>query len=200
MLRSASLILLSIFIFAIGSSSCKKAIVQDQTVPADSSYFSIKQFINDQIHTYFGVPFTVYRIATLEDRKDSTLMTIDAIDWASVMGTFNATDISARKFLGKYDFSVSEDNTTGDRGFTYTAKDPELFTRLLQINVDPSNGKITSIYMETARHDFWEDKTQKLLYVPLHVIQIQEHEDGLLSKPRELRVEYRFLNDDPNTF
>lgn len=174
--------------------------MQDESVSADSSYFSIRLFIDDQIDTYFGIPLTVYRISTMEGKKDSLLQSIDVVDWASVLGTFVATDISPRKFLGKYDFSVADDDVTGDRGFIYTAKDPDVFTRLLQINIDPSNNKITSIYIETERHDFWEDKSQKLLYVPLKVIQIQERENTLFSKARELRVEYRFLNDDRNEY
>lgn len=198
MLRPVTLFVLSISLFCFLSSSCTKELAAEQPVSLDSSYFSIRQFLADQIHTYYGNPFTFYRIVAMNDRVDSALVGVDKVDWASVFGTFNATDISARKCLGKYRFSVTDDNITGDRGFIYTATDPKLFTQILQINADPSNYKISSIYMETAKEDFWEKKTQKLLYVPLHVIQIQEKEDGLLTGPRETRVEYRFPFDETN--
>lgn len=200
MLRNAAIFSLSVLFFCFVSGSCKKQLLVEDTVSSDTAYFSIKQFIADQIETNYGNPYTLYRIVAVDGKLDSTLQSIDDIDWTSVFGTFTATDISARKFLGKYNFAVSDDNTTGDRGFIYTAKEPELFTRLLQINVDPSNYRITSIYLETAKEDFWERKTQKLLYVPLHVIQIQETEDGFLTSPKEVRVEYRFPFDESTIF
>jgi hypothetical protein len=132
----------------------------------------------------------------MNDQVDSTLVDFFNMDWASILGTFSATDISARKYLGSYSFSMFDDNVTGNRGYAYTATDPKAFTRLLQINTDPFNNRITSIYIETAKKDFFGSKTQKLLYIPLRVIQIQESEGNLLSKGRNMRVDYQFLQPD----
>ena len=177
-------------------SSCQKHAADDRPVVADSAYFSIKQFAADQMHTYYGAPYTLHRISHLDGSLDSTMVTFFNMDWSSILNTFFATDISARKYLGKYSFSMSDDETTGGRGYMYTATDPDIFTRTLQINTDPSNNRITSIYIETAKGDFFGSKSQKLLYVPLRIIQIQETEHNLFRKARNLRIDYRFMEAD----
>ena len=189
-------LLLLLLTLAICGASCKSNTGDNEPPPADSSYFSIRQFIKDQIDTYYGAPYTLYRVARLDGQVDSTLVDFFNMDWGSVLGTFSATDISARKYLGSYSYSMSDDDITGNRGHAYSATDPKAFTRLLQINTDPSNNRITSIYIETAKRDFFGSKTQKLLYIPLRIIQIQEREGNLLSKDRDLRIDYKFLQED----
>ena len=180
----------------IGNTSCKRSTVDNEPSVSDSSYFSIRYFIKDQIQAYYGMPFSLYRVAHLNGKVDSTLVNFLNMDWTSILSTFSATDISAKKFLGKYDFYMSDDETTGNRGYTYTAKDPNVFTRMLQINTDPSNNLITSIYIETSKQDFFGNKKQKLLYIPMRIIQIQESEGSLIGKARNLRVDYRFMQED----
>jgi len=190
--------LLLLLTVCIWGASCKNNTPDNDNEPpsADSAYFSIRQFTKDQIHTYYGMPFTLYRVSHMNGAVDSTIVSFFDMDWSSILGIFSATDISPRKYIGKYAFSVADDETTGDRGYSYTSIDPKAFTRLLQINTDPSNNRITSIYIETAKRDFWGNKTQKLLYVPMHIIQIQETEGNLLGKARSLRVDYRFMQTD----
>jgi hypothetical protein len=118
------------------------------------------------------------------------------MDWASIFITFNSTDISYNKFKGKYKEDFYEDQTTGLRGLSYSALEPDLLTRFLQVSLDPFNNRITSIYIETAKHDFWGSKTQKLLYVPLRVIQIQEKQTHRIGKSGNMRVDYRFMQEE----
>ncbi len=180
----------------IGTLSCRKNVVDNEPPSADSSYFSVRQFIKDQIDTHYGKPYSLYRIAYLDDERDSTVVSFLDLDWSSILGTFSAADISPRKYLGKYDFSVSDESITGYRGYTYTSTDPEAFTRMFQINTDPTTNLIKSLYIETEKHDFFRNKTQKLLYIPLRIIQIQETEGSLFGKARNLRVDYRFMEED----
>lgn len=180
----------------MGLLSCRTNLVDDRPLSADSSYFSVKQYAGDQIRMFYGSPFTLYRFSHLNGARDSSLVSFFDMDWSSILKTFYAADIATRKMIGKYDFSVYDDATTGNRGYSYTANDPDVFTRLLQINTDPSNNRINNIYIETARKDFWGSKSQKLLYIPLRIIQIQETEGSLLGKARNLRVEYKFMQDD----
>ena len=189
-------LLLLLLTIAIWGTSCKTKAGDNEPPSADSSYFSIRQFITDQIHTFYGAPYSLYRVAHMNDQVDSSLVDFLTMDWASIIGTFSATDISARKYLGSYSFSMFDDDITGTRGYAYSATDPDVFTRLLQINADPFNNRITSIYIETGKKDFFGNKTQKLLYIPLRIIQIQESEGNLLSRSRNMRVDYRFLQPD----
>ena len=189
-------ILLLLFAGVSCTTSSKRYAIDNESSALDSSYFSISQFAKDQIQTYYGMPYTLYRVSQLNGATDSTIVDFLNMDWTSILGAFYATDISARKFLGKYDFSVFDEESTGNRGYTYTSKDPGNFTKLLVINSEPSTNRITSIYIETAKHDFFGSKKQKLLYIPLRIIQIQETEGSLFGKARNLRVDYKFMQED----
>lgn len=178
--------------------ACQKYEARNEIVNDGNTYFSIKQFAADQINMYARVPFSLYKLVYLDGKVDSTVVNFINIDWAPILRAFGETDISDKKFLGQYDFSVYLDSTMGTRVALYTAKNDKLLTRSLQIATDPSNDKITSIYIETAHHDFWGSETQKLLYIPLRIIQIQKSKHRLLGKDWELRTEYRFMGDNPD--
>jgi len=188
---SVRTILLSLACLSI-LASCKNNAVTERPLPADSAYFSVKQFISDQVQMYKDQPYALTRVVNTEDRFDSGLIPMFEIEWAPIIKAFSDADISTRSMLGKYDFSVYDDATTGNRDYSYIAKDPGLFTRSFQIHSDPFNNKITSIYMETSSKNFWSGHSQKLLYVPLHIIQIQESSHKLLGSVKKSRTEIRF--------
>jgi hypothetical protein len=188
------------FLLAISTvfftTACRLGADSNRVVSKDSTYFSMKQFEVDQAQLYGGTPLSLYRIAYLDDKKDTTIVNFMNMDWASIFRTFSAADISDPKFIGHYVFNAFDDETTGSRSYVYTAADAKQFTRLLQINTDPSNDRITSLYIETAKHSFLGSTTQKLLYVPLHIIQIQESVHNLIGPTRNLRIDYRFMQPE----
>ena len=174
---------------------CKKKDATENAAQAtdEGTYFSIIQFTKDQLDTYWGQPFTLVKTVTLNGKTDSTYEQAAKMDWASVFKVFFESDIGKPKFLGKYKFSEFGDDATDSHIFYYEANDPELFTRSLQVTVDPANNKIKNIYIETRKNSTLTSKAQKLYYTPLKVIQIQETETGTGTKDRDLRVVYRFL-------
>ena len=186
----------SLFFLLIGIylASCNHAA---RSVPGDKkpveTYFSSRQFVQDQWQTYYGQPFSLYRISKLNGVVDSTLVNFLDMDWGTILKIFLATDIGDPKYLGQYNFSVFDDNTSGNRTAMYEAKDPDLFTRLLQITVDPSSNRILSLYVQTAKNTSARSTQQRLLYIPLKIIQIQEDEHTIPGIKRNLIVEYRFL-------
>lgn len=168
--------------------SCKKA----ENVAVDTSgatYFSITQFTVDQFHTFGGQPYTLHKVVTLNGKTDSSFESAFSMDWASVLKPFLASDISDKKYLDRYNFTLFEDDITDTRNFFYEAKDPKLFTKKLQISSDALNNKIQSIYIETEKNG----KVQKLFYKPVKLIQIQEFESSFLGKDKNLKVEYYFM-------
>ena len=177
---------------SLSISACQRYVARNAIVNDGNTYFSIKQFAADQIQTYGQQPFSMFRITKLNGKTDTTLANFMNMDWAPIFHSFGETDISDPKFLGQYDFSMYDESVTGARILSYTAKNKKLLTRTLQIAADPTNNKITSIYIETAQNDFWGSQSQKLLYVPLRLIQIQKSKHGLLGKAWDLNTEWRF--------
>lgn len=178
--------------------SCSPIIADDRPLPPDSAYFSIKSFIKDQIEINQGQPISLIRVSTLNGTKDSSMTNLLTMNWAPIFDVFNESDIASRKYLGQYAFSQFDDNITGTHSFVYTAKNPKLYTRQLQISIDPFSNKITSIYIETARKNFWTSSNKKLLFIPHNIIQIQEHEGYFIGKDKSLIVEIRFPETESN--
>lgn len=187
-------VLLTACVYICCAGACKKAVT---TLPpgtdTSQTYFSIKGYIKDQMELLDGQPYSLTHLTELNGKRDSSIVNFYNMDMASVLKTFTATDIGEVWFLGKYKFSNFEEPSTGNRILMYEAKEPELFTRSLTITVDPTNSRILSLYTETARNETLDEQQQRLLYIPLKVIQIQETKSGTFSKTRNLREEYRFL-------
>ena len=175
--------------------SCKPSTpaVKNDITNSGGTYFSIKQFIQDQWSLYHGQPFGLRKIVYLNGRVDSTMVSAYDLDWAPIFRVFIESDISDRKFLGKYDFSSFPDDATETNNFFYEAKDDKLYTRKLQISADNVSSKVRSIYIETQKKGKWSSRTQKLFYMPVKIISIQEYEKSGPGTARELRIEYRFL-------
>jgi hypothetical protein len=173
--------------------ACDKEDKKSAAPTDQGTYFSIRQFAKDQLDTYWGQPFTLQKIETINGKKDSALISTYKMDWASVLKTFFESDISDPKYLGKYTFSTFDDKSTDSRTYYYEANEPDLFTRSLQIITDPYNNVIKSIYIETAANGRMGERSQKLYYRPIKVIQIQEFESSAIGKDKRSIVEYRFL-------
>lgn len=184
----------AVFVIALSLFSCKKKeeikVVVDPNTP---TYFSIKGFVKDQWKTFHGQPVMLTQIVTLNNKTDTTLLSGLTMRWSPIFKTFFETDISAPEFLDKYEFTMFEEETTQTRTFSYVAKDPALFTQKLQIAADVFTNKIRNIYIETQKQSFWNTQTKKLLYSPMHVLQIQEHNDPLIGGQKDLVIEYKFL-------
>ena len=189
MLRRFSLVICCFLIL----SGCKKNKQEETQDTDEGSYFSIRMFARDQFSVFGEQPFTLEKIVVLNGQRDSSMVHATDVDWAGVLRIFFEADISDKKFLDRYSFSVLEDDVTDTRTYLYEAKEEDLFTRSLQINADPVNNKIKSIYIETRKKDFWGSKQQKLFYIPIELIQIQEFQSPLIGSDRNLRIEYRFL-------
>lgn len=183
------LFLVPLFLFF---ASCKP----EEHKPADDAggtYFSIKQFAKDQWDTYKGQPYSLMKVVTLNGKTDSTLLSAFDMEWGRVFKIFFDTDISDSKYLGQYDFTMFEDNTTGTRNFYYEAKNEKLNTQKLQISADLETNKIRSVFIEAQDNQKWHSKTRKLFYMPVKLISIQEFEKSTPGPDKELRVEYRFF-------
>src|SRR5690606_33101675 len=119
----------SIFIFmaaAVILVSCKK---ESEETPAaaepEGRYFSIVQFAKDQWDTYFGQPYSFEKVVVMNGKADTSYVSAADINWASIMKTFFESDISDKKYLDRYNFSLFRDDATLTRTFYYEAKEKD---------------------------------------------------------------------------
>jgi len=176
--------------------ACKKKNIEDNECDASKlkgTYYSIRQFTRDHCDMYKGTPYGFKKVSVLNDKKDTAYENIYTVDWPMILKTFFETDISDRKYLCHYNFSLFEDSLTDTRNYYYEAKDQNLFTRKLIVSTDPETEKVVSIYIETEKKTMFTYQSQKLLYMPLKVIQIQRYEKKLFGSPQNLFLEYHFM-------
>lgn len=176
--------------------SCKNKTETEEVKPPvnNGTYFSIKQFAADQWYTHYGQPYGVIKISFHGNKPDSTLTNSFDIEWGMILKTFFESDISDRKYIGHYNFSAFEDETTKTKNYYYEAKDDNLFTRKLQIMFSASNGRVQTIYIETAKKTAGSTRIQRLMYMPAKLISIQEFAESNPGAENDVRLEYRFLN------
>jgi hypothetical protein len=155
-------------------------------------YFSVKDFLDDQWKNRAHQPYTLTRIISLNDLSDTAFITWDSTFFNTIRAPFDAADIGKQEFLGKYNFSIAEDNISGAYNLTYEAKLPELTTRKLMITMDSYNQRLTGLYIETVEDNRLHYRSQKLLYLPDRSIQIQEFEKTDVSGAKNLRITYKF--------
>lgn len=180
-------------LFVSALTSCKKKSETENFDNLEGNYFSIKQFELDQWNTWAGEPFLITKTVTINKKTDSSLTNSDTISWAPIFKAFAETDISDRKFLGKYNFNQFDDPQDGTHNFFYQAKDEDLFTQKLLITIDKVNNKVRGIYIETFKKYFGGERTEKLYYNPMKTIQIQTDDRPMLGSKKFTVTEWTFM-------
>jgi hypothetical protein len=175
---------------------------KDPYADVKGHYYSIREFTVDQWKTHYGVPFTIIktvREAKGDEKKikeiayakiDSSYTNSDTINWGNIFDVFFATDISDRKFLGKYTYSEFEDPAEGNMNRYYRANDDDLFTQKFLITTDLKTSSVVGIYIETYKKTVWTEIKQKLYYAPMKTIQIQTDEKPSIGSHKYTVLQY----------
>ncbi len=191
--RFSGILLCGLLLCSACSNKTEENAAADKFKNVKGTYFSLRQFLLDQFHTYHGAPYTFNKYTTTNGVRDSALENIYTVDWGYIFKTFLEADIGYKKFLGKYNFTQFGDDATHTVNFLYEAKDPSLFTQKLQVTADNTTNRIRSIYIETQKSSSFKEETQKLYYSPIKVIQIQQFEKSTGGKSESVMTEYRFM-------
>ncbi|OSZ78330.1 hypothetical protein CAP35_08730 [Chitinophagaceae bacterium IBVUCB1] len=182
---------LYILLLSVCALSCKQK--EQPAQKEEGNYFSIIDYAKDQWEMNIGQPYGIDKITFNNGQPDTLHTNAEKVDWAAIFKIFAETDISHPKYLDKYSFSDFADTANNVMNFNYDAKDPKLFTQKLYLTANPRNGRISSVYIETLKNNSWGSRTQRLFYIPITSIVIQEFEARATGDKKDIRVEYRFL-------
>src|SRR6218665_3679923 len=83
-----------------------------QAVDSSMTYFSLKDYFDDQWKTRSGSPYTLLKIQTVNGKTDTAYAPLDSALWLEIRAPFDAADIGDKKFLGHYKYDSFEDETT----------------------------------------------------------------------------------------
>ncbi len=187
--------LLFVLLSGLFVSGCKKKKnATDEFADVKGNYFSINQFIVDQWNNFPGPTCVLYKNVRVNGKTtDSSYTNTDKLDWTPIFQTFAATDISDRKFLGKYKFNQFDDPQDQTHNFFYQADDDDLFTQKLLITLDMYNMKVRGIYIEAFKKTATKETTEKLYYAPLKTLQIQTDEKPVFGSRKHTVENYDFM-------
>lgn len=181
--------LFALLLLSVAFSSCRER-QPDIFADVKGTYFSVKQMAIDEWNTHAADPVTFIRRETVNGKTDSSYQSIEHVDWPAILKVFFETDISDRKFLGKYKFSQFDDNVDNTHDFMYIAADKDLYTQQLLITMAIGSNKVTGIYIETEKNNLLGEVHQKLYYNPMKTIQIQRTEKPLIGRKKETLIQY----------
>lgn len=198
-LRSLLLCICCISLFACkekqkSSSAEEKTTPEAATKIEDSSatYFSIRDYFDDQWKTRRGSPYTLLKIQQVNGRTDSALVPLDSVLWFSMRAPFAAADISDKKFLGLYRFDTFNDETTETTHLFYEAASPDLYLTKMDVSADAFTNLVKSVYLETNSVKDGHQVSMKLQYIPDRIFQIQTFEKTAGQAEQNTKLEYRF--------
>lgn len=173
-------------------SSCKEN-GPDLFANVKGTYFSINQFILDEWTNHANDMVSFQKCVKLNGKTDTSFTNVEKMDWNAILTPFIETDISDRKYLGRYTFTEFDNDFDHTHNYMYVAVNKELFTQKLLISIDMTTNKVKGVYLETQKKSFWNSGIQKLYYAPFKTIQIQQYDKPLIGSKKELVVQYNAM-------
>lgn len=160
--------------------------------PEQETYFSVKQFLDDQWKNREGNPYSLMKVVDFNGKTDSTIVSLDSNLWKLIRPFFDEANIGDVEHFGQYEFNSFEEETLDMIMLHYEAINKKAFTRKMDIGVDVFTHRVKSVYIETQKKNAIYLKTQKLLFIPDRIIQIQEYEKSIVSPAKKMNISYYF--------
>ena len=113
-------------------------------------YFNLQGFVKEQIAYLQSTQAKVYKIALINDKKESKLL--EKIDWQKELDSFLQADINKSAFEGMY--SLQDSSANGRLIKHYQAKSNTLHTRSLRIEIDESSNAVLSVQVRIEAENY----------------------------------------------
>ncbi len=111
-------------------------------------FYPVSNFIKDQIRYVDLRNFTIYKITTINGKRDSAALTKDQfIQWASL---FLDKDISSPKTASQYKESVFSDLSTGSVTLNYTPVNREAIIQNIDVLLSTETNLVKRIFIKTV--------------------------------------------------
>lgn len=157
----------SVFLFFIILNSCKPA----EEKAFEPPYEDIKDFFEEEVIRLNRIKSLVDK--TITQNSISETKTGIQIDWKNELSLFTRSDINKAAWQDSY--KIIKDSSS----ITYLAIDPNLRTREIRIQKDPS-GKPRHILIRNISKNYLYESTETLIYVPDSAYSIDKYQKVIL--------------------
>ena len=137
-----------LLIFIMGFYSCKS----NNSPAAIAStvdtvkFLPINDFILSDIKDVKNIPYFIYKIRTVNKKKDST--TFPTADFEKFAAPFLQYDINKQPLKGQFKETTFHDNTTKSNTFIYTPINADIAVRNITVLLDEATDKPKNIFIQ----------------------------------------------------
>jgi hypothetical protein len=156
------------------------------------TYFSIKDYLDQQWNLKKDDPYTLLKIVIANGKRDSTFVAFDSANWYAILHPFYIADISNKKYLGWYHFDSFENEDMEEVHIHYEAIAPDTIMRKMDVAANKYSGMVNLVYMETRYKANDVITTRKMTYKHDDFIQVIESEKKEGKPAVERIIEHRF--------
>lgn len=112
----------------------------------EKTHFPVTAFLEEELAQIDSLPIAI--ILTRETNGKSDTSVVDKKKFRAMAMQLIGVDFQEKKHKNKYQELVLEDAQLGNISIGYTAEDPDLPIRKIELNIDASSNKIKSIFAE----------------------------------------------------
>ena len=158
------------------------------------NYPDMTLIMKDYLLPYEKSPNTFLKVVMEKDKKDSTYLKAEQMDWKEIHTLFNKANLYDSTLDKQYTITVISDTLYPVMTLLYTGIKKANPVQNLSIKADNTDSKINSIYWEISHDGFFSSEDKKILYVVGKTLQIQEFRKKTFSSAKKIITQYTFLN------
>jgi len=157
-------------------------------------YFDLKGFIEKQINLMSAKNFKVEKMVLSQGKRETKYL--EDIDWKLELKIFEESDINKPAWQGLYeaDTLYEYDKQYEFYSFQYIAKNKELRTQLLIVNISKASGKPEMIRIKNNTVNLLYASSEELVYEPEISYTIKGKQNIRFLKEKEFMIEARLIN------
>ena len=138
------------FLLIIFISSCKSHnTAVNNTIVDTTRFLPVMDFIASDIKDVKSTPYFIYKIRTLDKKKDSTNLSV--ADFELFAHSFLQFDITKAPLKSQFRESTFHDNTTKSNTFIYTPLNATAEIRNITVLLDESTDRPKNIFIQTIK-------------------------------------------------
>ena len=158
-------------------------------------YFDLQSFFTQQIHTLDSLKPTVNKTVFLNEKKEEKKL--KEINWKEELSVFLESDINKPAWKDKYtvDTSLKDDPNIYFYIIRFTAKDKNLKTQKITLNIIKDIEQIQSVYVKNVTENFLYSSVSNLMFLPEKEYSISTVQKIRFVSQDKFEVKGKFSND-----
>jgi len=175
--------------------NCNSVTSSQQPAASSQHYFDLDSFFTQQIHLLDSIKPTVQKTVFLNGKKEEK--ELKEINWKEELSVFLESDINKLAWKDKYevDTSLKDDPNIYFYIIRFTAKDKNLKTQKITVNIIKDIEQINSIHIKNVSENLLYSSITNLMFIPEKEYSIKTKQQIRFLKPDKYEVKGKWGMD-----